>query len=88
MQASDTVSLEDRVLDIVREVLAIDDGDVTLDSTIREDLAADSLDQLSLFMALEDEFGGSIGEEEAARLETLRDVVHHIREHSTAVAGE
>jgi acyl carrier protein len=40
-----------------------------------EDLGADSLDLLSLFMALEDEFGGTISEEDTEGLTTLRDIV-------------
>jgi len=71
--------IERRVLTVVRDVLAIDGDGPPLDSAIDADLGADSLDQLSLFMALEDEFGGRIPEEEAASLTTLRDVVRYVR---------
>ena len=71
--------LEERVLSVVREVLALDGEGPPIDSSIAGDLGADSLDQLSLFMALEDEFGGKIPEEEAEALVTLRDVVEYVR---------
>ena len=50
--------VEVRVVSVVREVLAIEGEPPALDSSLVEDLGADSLDLLSLFMALEDEFGG------------------------------
>jgi acyl carrier protein len=81
-------AIERRVLSVVKEVLGLDDEPRDLDLTIGESFALDSLDQLSLFMALEDEFGGRIHEEDAARLTTLRDVVDHVRERmSPALRG-
>ena len=71
--------LEKRVFAVVAEVLAVDLDTLALDQVIREDLAVDSLTQLSLFMALEDEFGGTIPESEAGDLRTLGDVVDYIR---------
>ena len=71
-------SVEKRVLTVVREVLAIEGEPPALDSSLIEDLGADSLDLLSLFMALEDEFGGTINEEDTEGLATLRDIVESI----------
>ena len=71
-------SVETRVLSVAQEVLAIDGDPPALDSSLIEDLGADSLDLLSLFMALEDEFGGTISEEDTEGLATLRDVVECI----------
>ena len=68
-------SVETRVLSVAQEVLAIDGDPPALDSSLIEDLGADSLDLLSLFMALEDEFGGTISEEDTDGLDTLRDIV-------------
>jgi acyl carrier protein len=68
-------SVEARVLSVAQEVLAIDGEPPALDSSLIEDLGADSLDLLSLFMALEDEFGGTISEEDTEGLATLRDIV-------------
>ena len=76
--ANQESSVEARVLSVVREVLAIEDDPPALDSSLVEDLGADSLDLLSLFMALEDEFGGTISEEDTEGLTTLRDIVECI----------
>ena len=83
-----TEDVEARVLRVTREVLAIEGDGPPIESSIGEDLGADSLDQLSLFMALEDEFGGRISEEEAEGLVTLRDVVEYVRGRMEASASE
>ena len=67
--------VEARVLSVVTEVLAIEGEPPALESSLIEDLGADSLDLLSLFMALEDEFGGTISEQDTEGLATLRDIV-------------
>jgi len=71
-------NVEARVLSVAQEVLAIDGEPPALDSSLIEDLGADSLDLLSLFMALEDEFGSTISEEDTDGLDTLRDIVNCI----------
>jgi len=73
--SNDQADVEARVLSVVKEVLAIEGDSPSLDSSLIDDLGADSLDLLSLFMALEDEFGGTISEEDAEGLSTLRDIV-------------
>ncbi len=82
--------VETRVLSVVTEVLAIEGDAPALDSSLIEDLGADSLDLLSLFMALEDEFGDTISEEETEGLATLRDIVECIsgRLGETAAASQ
>lgn len=79
MSASGENDVEGRVLAVVKDVLAVEEDLTSLDANLTEDLGADSLDQLSLFMALEDEFGGTIPEEEAEKLVTLRDIVDYIQ---------
>ena len=75
VSSKDQSSVEARVLSVAQEVLAIEGEPPALDSSLIEDLGADSLDLLSLFMALEDEFGGTISEEDTDGLGTLRDIV-------------
>ncbi len=75
MSSKEQSSVEARVLSVAQEVLAIDGEPPALDSSLIEDLGADSLDLLSLFMALEDEFGSTISEEDTDGLDTLRDIV-------------
>ena len=78
------------MLSVAQEVLAIEGEPPALDSSLIEDLGADSLDLLSLFMALEDEFGGTISEEDTDGLDTLRDIVDCIsgRLGESAVASQ
>ena len=83
-------NVEARVLSVAQEVLAIDGEPPALDSSLIEDLGSDSLDLLSLFMALEDEFGDTISEEDTDGLDTLRDIVDCIsgRLGESAVASQ
>ncbi|MDH3317300.1 MAG: acyl carrier protein [Gammaproteobacteria bacterium] len=69
--------VSERVVSITSEVLSLDEPP-KLESDLRKDLNADSLDLLTLFMTLEDEFGGSIPEEEAGKISTLRDIVEYV----------
>ena len=80
--------VEARVLGVLKEVLALDEEPKSLDVSISTELGLNSLDQLSLFLALEDEFGGRISEEDAAQLTTLRDVVEHIRKRMRTAPSE
>lgn len=70
-----------RVMQIVSDKLAIPADQITADSTFADDLGADSLDVVELLMALEDEFGLTIDEEEAENIEAVRDVVRYIEDH-------
>jgi acyl carrier protein len=79
--------VEDRVFRVVREVLALEDEELSLERTLREDLNADSLDLVSLVMALEDEFGGKISEEDAEHLCTLEDLVRYVEGRLAATPG-
>ncbi|HSS64993.1 MAG TPA: acyl carrier protein [Gammaproteobacteria bacterium] len=69
--------VSERVISITSEVLSLDEPP-TLDMDLRNDLNADSLDLLTLFMTLEDEFGGSIPEDQVESITTLRDIADYI----------
>ena len=64
-------------MSITSEVLSLDQPP-PLDVDLRKDLNADSLDLLTLFMTLEDEFGGTIPEEEAGKIATLREIIDYV----------
>ena len=69
----------EKVRSIVSEQLSIDNPDtITLETSLTEDLEADSLDAVEVIMALEDEFGIEIPDEEAEHFKTVNDICKFI----------
>ncbi|MBQ3422663.1 MAG: acyl carrier protein [Romboutsia sp.] len=69
----------EKIRTIISEQLSIDDVDsITLDTSLAEDLEADSLDAVEVIMALEDEFGIEIPDEEAEHFKTVSDICKFI----------
>ena len=70
------------IIENVRDALAkqfeIDPETITMDTSIVDDLGADSLDVVELIMSLEDLFGISITDEDAAQLDTVRKIVDYL----------
>lgn len=77
-------SIEEKVRRIIEEKLSVNPDQITLSAKFAEDLKADSLDTVELVMALEDEFGLDIPDEEADKIKTVGDAVKYI-ESKTAV---
>jgi len=77
---SQEISIEDRIKKIVVEQLGVNADQVTPEAKFIEDLGADSLDTVELVMALEEEFGNEIKDEDAEKLTTVGDVVRHIED--------
>jgi len=73
-------SIEQKVKDIIVEQLGVNADQVTSDAKFIEDLGADSLDTVELVMALEEEFGQEIPDEEAEKLQSVGDVIKYIEE--------
>lgn len=73
-------SIEQRVRKIIVEQLDVKPDQVTPEAKFVEDLGADSLDIVELIMALEEEFGHEIPDEEAEKLLTVGDVVKYIED--------
>ena len=63
---------------IIAEKLNVDQEEIKLESSIVDDLGADSIDLIELIMNLEEEYGVSISDEEAVKLKTVGDVVEFI----------
>ncbi|MCX8157362.1 MAG: acyl carrier protein [Verrucomicrobiae bacterium] len=72
--------VETRVKEIIVEQLGVNPDEVTSDAKIVDDLGADSLDIVELVMALEEEFGSEIPDEEAEKLQTVGDVIKYIED--------
>ncbi len=77
------MNTEERVRDIIVELLGVDENEVNLEARFREDLEADSLDLVELIMAFEEEFEGEISDEEAQRITTVGEAVTYINTHMT-----
>ncbi len=73
-----TSRITQQVLSVVNEVLLVDDIFDVLDVSIQNELAPTSLDRLTLFVALEDEFDRQIPQEEVKDIDTIRDVIAYI----------
>lgn len=69
---------------ILVEQLGVDDEEVTPDASIGDDLGADSLDQVEIVMALEEEFGLEIPDEDATGWKTAQDIVTYVDAKRTA----
>jgi len=71
-----------KVCQIVAEQLGVDVDEVTTEASFVDDLGADSLDTVELVMALEEEFGLEIPDEDAEKISTVADAIKYIEEHS------
>ena len=71
-------SIADRIKDIIVEQLGVNADQINPGAKFIEDLGADSLDIVELIMALEEEFGTEIPDEEAEKLQTVGDVAKYI----------
>lgn len=74
--------LEEKVKKIIVDQLGVDAAEVTPEASFIEDLGADSLDTVELVMALEEEFGIEIPDEQAEKIATVKDAIEYIRTHS------
>ncbi|MBR2425510.1 MAG: acyl carrier protein [Lentisphaeria bacterium] len=71
-------TIAEKVKEIVVKQLAVAEDQVTEEARFIEDLNADSLDQVELIMALEEEFNAEIPDEEAEKLKTVGDAIKFI----------
>ncbi|HOV37804.1 MAG TPA: acyl carrier protein [Spirochaetales bacterium] len=71
--------LFEKMKKIIADKLEIDESKITLDSSFRQDLGADSLDTYELVYAIEEEMGISIPDEKANEFETVRDALEYIQ---------
>ena len=75
-------NIPEKVKGIIVEQLGVDEDQVTEDAAFVDDLGADSLDQVELVMALEEEFGLEIPDEDAEKITRVREAVSYITENS------
>jgi len=76
-----SATLEEKVKKIIIDQLGVDEAEVTPEAKFIDDLGADSLDTVELVMALEEEFGIEIPDEDAEKIATVQNAVAYIRDH-------
>lgn len=72
------MSQERKVKEIISERLSVDEQNVTPQANFVDDLGADSLDQVELIMAFEDEFNIEIPDEDAEKIKIVKDAIDYI----------
>ena len=75
---TDLSTVFERVSKVVVDRLGVDEGEVKLEASFRDDLGADSLDVVELVMELEDEFDMEISDEDAEKIATVGDAISYI----------
>ena len=74
-------SIEQRVKDIIVEQLGVEEDEVSPEASFIDDLGADSLDTVELVMRFEEEFGIEIPDEDAEKIQSVRDAYNYIDQH-------
>ena len=71
--------VEEKIRKIICEQLDVAEKDVVSDASFVDDLGADSLDQVELIMAMEEEFDVSIPDEDAENIGTVQDAIDYVK---------
>ena len=72
--------MSEKMKSIIAEQLNIDASEITLESSFKDDLNADSLDLFEMVMALEDNYGVEIPSEDLEKLVTVGDAVNYLKD--------
>lgn len=73
------MDIEAKIKSIICEQLNVAEEDVVPEASFVDDLGADSLDQVELIMAMEEEFDLSIPDEDAEKIATVQDAIDYIK---------
>ena len=71
----------EKIKKIIIEQLQVSEDEVTMDTNLMKDLSADSLDAVEIIMAIEDEYGFEIPDEDAEKFQTVSDLVKYVEDH-------
>lgn len=72
----------DKVKEIIIEQLGVDESDITPETSLVKDLEADSLDAVEIIMAIEEEYGIEIPDEEAEAFASIADIVKYVEDNA------
>lgn len=71
----------EKISELLADKFDVDAATLTMETSIKEDLNADSLDIVELMMDLEENFGIKIADEEAMQMSTIGDIVKYVEAH-------
>jgi len=71
----------EKIIEIISKQLRTDAGEITAETSIMEDLGADSLDIVELLMAIEDDFDIKVPDEDVPNLKTVGDIASYVESH-------
>ena len=80
MEKEERMAVQEKITEIIVEQLGVKAEEVTPEASFVDDLGADSLDTVELVMALEEEFGIEIPDEDAEKIQTVGDAIKYIEE--------
>jgi len=84
----DRIDIEKRCIKIIRDVIGNEELDIQPQYSLIGDVGLDSVDFVSLLLALEDEFGGTIDDEISSQIFTVNDIINHIEQEKNEVVVE
>ncbi len=76
--------IQDKIKQIIVDELGVDEAEVTENARFIEDLGADSLDLVELVMRFEEEFDIEIPDEDAEKIQAVRDAYSYVEQHKSA----
>ena len=69
----------EKMKEIIAEQLSVDESEIALETSFKDDLGADSLDVFELVMALEEEYDVEIPSDDLTELNTVEDVINYLK---------
>ncbi|NPA95855.1 MAG: acyl carrier protein [Thermodesulfobacteria bacterium] len=75
------MDVQEKIVEIISSQLSVPKEKVVPQASFTDDLGADSLDLVELVMAMEEEFGMEIADEDAEKLQTVQDTIDYVKQH-------
>lgn len=75
------MDVQEKIIEIISGQLSVPKEKVVPQASFTDDLGADSLDLVELVMAMEEEFGMEIADEDAEKLQTVQDTIDYVKQH-------